>query len=54
MFTSDGVTYSGVWGCLLCYGIWWGTGSGWVRYMKAGGVLKGLGVLFTEDKTDWL
>ena len=43
-----------VWVCLLCWGIWVGTGGGWVRYMKAGGVLKGLGVIFTVHKTDWL
>ena len=30
------------------------SGGGWVRYMKAGGVLKGLGVQFTVHKTDWL
>ena len=30
------------------------TGGRWVIYIKAGGVLKGLGVLFTVHKTDWL
>ena len=48
------------WVCVfMVWEVWLGgnmscTGGGWVRYMKAGRVLKGLGVLFTVNKTDWL
>ena len=43
-----GVGWLGGWEYGVC------TGGGWVKYMKAERLLKGLAVLFTLDKTDCL